>query len=151
MAGKLQWVTALTILLGASPVAAAAYSQSAAEQAIRQSEIAWVAAEVSGDPSVAQRILADDYVGVFPDGTVGKKADAVSFFKPANASASGRLDYVHIRFFGDTAVAQGQETDTRPGGSAFPSGRLIFTDVFVLRDGEWRLVNSEDQFQPLAK
>jgi hypothetical protein len=138
-------------VLAAASAAWAAPTAPPAEQYIRDSEAAWVAAEVAGDPSVAQRILADDYVGVFPDGSVHGKADAVNSFTPANASVSGRLDYVHVRFFGDTAVAQGQETDIRPASSAFPSGRLIFTDVFVLRDGRWQLVNSEDQFQPLPK
>ena len=150
MARAFHWA-AFPVALAAFPVAAAPYSQSDAERYIRDSEAAWVAAEVSGDPSVAKRILADDYVGVFPDGSIGNKTDAVGFFKPGNASQSGRLDYVHIRFFGDTAIAQGQETDIRPKTSPFPSGRLIFTDVFVLRGGEWRLVNSEDQFEPLAK
>lgn len=130
---------------------AAAYTQRHAEKYIAGIEAAWVAAEVSGDASVAQRILAEDYVGVFPDGTVGHKADAVAFFTPANRSPNAHLDYVHVRFFGNTATAQGQETDTRPVGSALPSGRLIFTDVFVLRAGRWQLVNSEDQFQPLNK
>jgi hypothetical protein len=127
------------------------YSQKDAEKYIRDSEAAWVAAEVSGDPSVAKRVLAEDYVGVFPDGGIGHKADAVAFFTPANRSPYGRLDYVHVRFFGDMATAQGQESDTRPPGSAIPSGRLIFTDVFVLRGGRWQIVNSEDQFQPTSK
>src|SRR5665213_4344319 len=69
------------------------------ETYIRDGEAAWVAAEVSGDPSVARRILADDYTGVFPDGTIGHKADAVAYFKPANAIPSGHLDYVNVRFF----------------------------------------------------
>jgi ketosteroid isomerase-like protein len=151
MARVLQWAAALSAALAGFPVAAATYSQPDAERTIRESEAAWVAAEVAGDPSVALRILADDYVGVFPDGSIGAKSDAVAFFKPGNASLSGHLDYVHIRFFGDTAVAQGQETDVRPVGGPVPSGRLIFTDVFVLRDGRWWLVNSEDQFEPLPK
>jgi hypothetical protein len=141
----------IALAVGASTADAAPYSQRAAEKTIRDNEVAWVAAEVSGDPSVAKRILGDDYVGVFPDGSIGTKADVVAFFNPANASQNGRLDYVHIRFFGDTAIAQGQEMDTRPRSSPTPSGRLIFTDVFVRRAGQWRLVNSEDQFQPLAR
>ena len=145
-------LVAVVIAFVAAPaVAKEKYSQREAEKYISDSEAAWVAAEVSGDPSVAKRILADDYIGVFPDGTIGHKADAVAFFTPANRSPNGHLDYVHVRFFGDTAIAQGQETDTRPEGSALPSGRLIFTDVFVLRKGNWQLVNSEDQFQPVAK
>ena len=139
------------MVLAAAPAWAGSYSRTAAERQIRNSEAAWVAAEVSGDPSVARRILADDYVGVLPDGSVANKAKAVSFFTPANASLGGRLDYVHVRFYGDAAIAQGQETDTRPAGSPLPSGRLIFTDVFVRRAGQWRIVSSEDQFQPTPK
>jgi hypothetical protein len=122
-----------------------------AETYIRESEAAWVQAEVTGDPSVARRILAEDYVGVFPDGSVANKSVAVSFFTPRNAMTSGRLDYVHVRVFGDAAIAQGQETDSRPRASPLPSGRLIFTDVWLLRSGEWRIANSEDQFQPLKQ
>ena len=118
---------------------------------IRRSEAAWVQAEEIGDPSVARRILADDYVGVFPDGSVANKSVAVSFFTPQNAMTSGRLDYVHVRVFGGTAIAQGQETDIQPRASAIPSGRLIFTDVWLFRRGQWRIVNSEDQFQPLKQ
>ena len=131
--------------------AAGGYSQKVAEKYISESEAAWVAAEVSGDPSTAKRILADDYVGVFPDGTVSNKATAVGFFNSENASLSGHLDYIHVRFFGNTAVAHGKETDTRLATSPFPSGSLIFTDVFVRRHGRWQVVNSEDQFQPLPK
>lgn len=130
---------------------AAASAQASAEKYIRDSEAAWVRAEVTGDPSVARRALADDYVGVFPDGRIAGKAEAVSYFTPKYAPKSGKLDYVHVRFFGDTAVAQGQETDIRPQGGAIPSGRLIFTDVWRLRQGRWQIVNSEDQFQPLPK
>ena len=142
------------ILAAAGLAAFGACSASASPRAdvetyIRRSEAAWVQAEVTGDPSVARRILADDYVGVFPDGSVANKSIAVSFFTPRNAVTSGRLDYVHVRVFGDTAIAQGQETDIQPRVSAIPSGRLIFTDVWLLRRGEWRIVNSEDQFQPL--
>ncbi len=100
----------------------AAASRADAERYITDSEAAWVHAEVTGDPSVALRCLADDYVGVFPDGTTHGKADGVAYFTPQNAIPSGTLDYVHVRFFGDTAVAQGQETDVRPAGSAFPAG-----------------------------
>ncbi len=143
-------------LAAVSLAASAACSANASPRAdvetyIRRSEAAWVQAEVTGDPSVARRILADDYVGVFPDGSVSNKSVAVSFFTPRNAVTSARLDYVRVRVFGDAAIAQGQETDIQPRGSATPSGRLIFTDVWVLRRGEWRIVNSEDQFQPLKQ
>ncbi len=143
--------TAMTMVFGPSLAIASGYSAADAKKYIADSEAAWCASEVTGDPSVARRILADDYVGVFPDGSVSNKANAVSLFKPTGEVLTAHLDYVHVRFFGNTAVAQGQESDTTRRGAAFPSGRLIFTDVFVLRNGKWRIVNSEDQYQPAPK
>jgi hypothetical protein len=143
------WAVVALGIFSTPSASAGDYVQKDARRYIKDSEARWVAAEVSGDPSVAKRILAEDYIGVFPDGTIGHKRDAVAYFTPANRISSGRLDYVRIRFFGDIATAQGQETDLRPAGSALPSGRLLFTDVFMLRKGHWQIVNSEDQFQPL--
>ena len=142
---------AITMACGPASAAAAGYSAADAKKYIADSEAAWCASEVTGDPSVALRLLADDYVGVFPDGSVSNKANAVSLFKPTGEVLTAHLDYVHVRLFGNMAVAQGQESDTTRSGAAFPSGRLIFTDVFVLRNGKWRIVNSEDQYQPAPK
>jgi hypothetical protein len=64
----------------------AGYSANDAEKYIKDSEEAWCASVVSGDPAVAQRILSDDYIGVFPDGSVSNKANAVGSFKPTGRS-----------------------------------------------------------------
>jgi hypothetical protein len=88
-----------------------------------------------GRPSAAQRILSDDYIGVFPDGSVSNKANAVGSFKPTGEFLADHLDYVHIRFFGNTAIAQGQETWAKRSGDP-KAGRLIWTDTWVLRKGQ---------------
>jgi hypothetical protein len=140
----------MTIAFGSLPATADSYSAKDAEKYIRDSEAAWSASVVAGDPSVAQRILSEDYVGVDHDGTVLNKADAVAEFKAAGEFTSDHLDYVHIRFFGTTAIAQGQETWARRSGDP-NAGRFIWTDTWVLRKGQWQIVNSEDQFQPALK
>lgn len=114
-------VLAAVSLVAFGACSANASPQADAETYIRKGEAAWVRAEVTGDRSVARRVLANDYGGVFPDGSVANKTVAVSFFKPQNAMTSGRLDYVHVRVF------------------------------WLLLRGEWRIVNSEDQFQPLKQ
>lgn len=59
---------------------------------------------------------------------------------------SNTADYVHVRFFGNTAVAQGQQTWTRTGGRR---GRFIWTDTWVNRNGCWQIVNAQDTVVPL--
>jgi hypothetical protein len=139
----------MTIAFGPLPATAGGYSAKDAEKYIRDSEAAWSASVVGGDPSVPRRILSDDYIGVFSDGTVKNKADAIGEFKP-DEFLTDHLDYVHIRFFGNTAIAQGQETWSRRSGDP-KNGRSIWTDTWVLRRGQWQIVNSEDQFQPALK
>src|SRR5205807_1735119 len=70
------------------------------------------------DPSVVQRILADDYIGVDAgDGHLYDKAEAISFIREHHSEfVSNRLNEVKIRFFGNTAVAQGSESWERRMG-----------------------------------
>jgi hypothetical protein len=55
-------------------------------------------------------------------------------------------DYVHVRFFGDTAVAQGSETWTKKGGRR---GKFVWTDTWVKRGGCWQIVHAQDTVVPL--
>jgi ketosteroid isomerase-like protein len=135
----------LTVL--AAPSWAAGHSRVRAEAYIRDSESQWAESVATGDASVLRRILADDFVWVL-DGRILDKAQAI---KEAAAGPgpflSDHVDYVHIRFYGDTAVAQGSETWAKKGGVR---GRFIWTDTWVLRHGEWRIVSAEDLVAPPA-
>ena len=50
---------AITMACGPASAAAAGYSAADAKKYIADSEAAWCASEVTGDPSVALRLLAD--------------------------------------------------------------------------------------------
>ena len=99
-------------------------SQAAAQNYITASESQWAESVATGDASVLKRILADDFVWVYPDGTriLWTKAEAV-----ADAAAgpgdfvSDHVDDVHVRFFGSTALAQGSESWVRKD----KSGKVI--------------------------
>jgi hypothetical protein len=54
---------------------------------------------------------------------------------------SNHLDQIKIRFFGNTAVAQGSESWERRNGER---GRFVWTDTWVLRNGPWQIVAAED-------
>lgn len=77
-----------------------------AEQYIKESEKQWAEAVASGDSTVIQRILADDFIGVDTKGNQHDKQhevhgthDAPKYFK------SNHLNDVRIRFCENAAVA----------------------------------------------
>ncbi|HEY6923762.1 MAG TPA: nuclear transport factor 2 family protein [Steroidobacteraceae bacterium] len=124
------------------------YSQRDAERYIQESEAAWASSVATNDASVVRRILADDLVWVL-DGRVLDKAQAVAEAEKGPYDfLSNHLEYAHVRFFGDTAVVQGSEKWTRRGGK---SGRFVWTDTWLRRNGQWQIVASEDVSVPIKE
>lgn len=143
-------LTLLSVLaLSASTLKGAAPAHASAERYIHDSEAQWAEAVVNGDVSVIQRILADDFIGVDPDdGSTYDKAEAISWARTHRGEfISNHLDQVTIRFFGETAVAQGAESWERRTGEP-RRGRFVWTDVWVLRNGRWQIVAAEDLIAP---
>lgn len=110
----------------------------------------WTASSVSGDVAVPRRLLAEDYYGVFPDGSVVTKAEALEAYGEQAPFLSNHLETCHVRLLGNgsVAVAQGSESwtlkpETRRGRPT--EGQYIWLDVWVQRNGKWQIVNSEDQ------
>ena len=122
------------------------YDPKQAELYITDSERKWAESVASGDQSVIERILADDFVGVDTKGQlydkakmVAETADGPKFF------ASNRLNEIKIRFYGDTAIAQGNESWERRNGER---GRFVWTDTWLRRNGLWQIVAAEDLVAP---
>ena len=118
-----------------------------AEAYIRESEKQWAESVASGDSAVIERIFADDFIGVDPDGSQYTKEEMVH----ATAAApqyfvSNHLNDVKIRFYGNTAVAQGDETWVKHSGD---SGRFVWTDTWVIRNNKWQIVAAEDLIAPV--
>ena len=121
-------------------------TQQDVERYIVQSEEAWAKSVATNDASVVKRILADDFMWVL-DGKVFDKKAAVEFAAAGPGPfLSNEPDYVHVRMFGDTAVAQGSETWTKKGGRR---GRFIWTDTWLKRGACWQIVNAQDTVVPL--
>lgn len=119
-------------------------STTEAELYIKESERQWAESVANGDSTVIERILADDYVGVDPDGSFYDKAKMVSGTREApKYFISNHLNDVKVRFYGDAAVAQGSESWVRRTGSPL-RGRFIWTDTWIKRNGKWQIVAAED-------
>ena len=159
---KLITATAAALVLGAcsaepsattnrAMAAAQRPSDAESEAYMRKAEADWADLAVHNHPGVTERIVADDYVGVNSDTVVRDKAKLVALAngKPSGKFVSSKLDYVNYRHFGDTVLAQGQESLQRKDGG--PDVSLIWTDVWMWRDGKWQIVASQDSVLPPKK
>jgi hypothetical protein len=125
---------------GACPAPALA-TQHDVERYIVASEEAWAKSVATSDATVVRRILADDFVWVLDGILLDKKTAVEEAAAGPGPFLSNEPDYVHVRFFGDTAVAQGSETWTKTGGRR---GKFVWTDTWVKRSGCWQIVNAQD-------
>ena len=124
-------------------------SDAETEAYMRKAEEDWAALAVKPIPGLLDRILADDYVAVSSKGDVRGKAEQLKLDALDPAYVSSKLDYAHYRHFGDTVIAQGQESLQRKDGG--PDLSLIWTDVWMWRDGKWQVVASQDSVLPAKK
>jgi ketosteroid isomerase-like protein len=122
------------------------YDQKEAERYIVESERQWAESVASGDTTVVQRILADDFIGVDPKGRQYDKSGMISDTRNApKYFVSNHLNNVKVRFYGDTAIAQGDESWQRHSGER---GRFVWTDTWIWRNGRWQIVAAEDLIAP---
>jgi ketosteroid isomerase-like protein len=137
-------------LLGTTSIQSQAVDERATDKAyIRQSESAWAESVVTNDAAVLDRILADDFVGVEIDGSHYTKQDAIKEYRTSPSTfVSNHLNDVEIRFFGDTAVAEGNESWKKKDGTV---GKFVWADTWIRRNGKWQIVAAEDLVPPPPK
>ncbi|HZZ80305.1 MAG TPA: nuclear transport factor 2 family protein [Gemmataceae bacterium] len=136
------------LLLAALAGCASIRNQRSAEQYIVEGERAWAESVTTGDTATSARILAEDFVGVDPEGNFYDKAGVLAHIGEAPQHfLSNRMDQVKVRFFGNAAVAQGVESwvsrDDEPR-----HGRFVWTDTWIQRNGRWQIVAAEDLIVP---
>jgi len=109
---------------------------------IQQAESDWAESVTSGDCTVPERILADDFVGVDTDGKHYTKAAALRQCRSHDSNfASNHLKAVEVRFYGEMAVAQGSEEWKLKTGKP---GIFVWTDTWLKHAGKWQIMAAED-------
>jgi len=95
----------------------------------------WLEAEAQVDRAALNRIIADDFLGTGPMGTMVSKTDVI----PAEGSAGHGLAIsgqdIKVRVFGDTAIVTGRGVPKAQG-----QPELRITVVFVKRADRWQMV-----------
>ena len=130
------------LLMSAARALETGADDSAVQQKLMQMEREWASAMMTNDPTVIQRIEADDY-GYLMDGMKGGKQGDLDQAKSHAFVGTCELSEMQVRVFGDAAVVTGKAAlrDAKYNGKDV-SGDYLFTDVYVKRDGRWQAVAS---------
>ncbi len=109
-------------------------------EVLRRLEEEYLRAEIEDDTAIAGAILADDYVGLRPDGSTASKADILSNLArherrrdPYQITATNMREHL----FGDTACLTYTKVYTKPGSQAAYSENVLH--LLIRRNGIWRL------------
>jgi len=115
-----------------------------AEQTLIQMEHDWSQADTKKDAAALNRILAEDWIGIDFEGTVQTKAQALEGIKSDSTSLETTvLSDMKVRIYGNAAIVTGTDTEKSEYHGKDSSGKYLWTDVFVLRDGRWQAVSSQ--------
>jgi len=141
--------TTTTAAKPAAPAAAAAPSgkKMSVEGAVKDNENRWEASYAAHDLSVAQSLVASDFVGVYWDGKVMSKSGLISQIKKdKDTYKSAKNEKLAVHSYGpNVAVVVGtaHEKGTAKDGKAFDR-TFRFTDTWMLRNGQWQCVASQE-------
>ena len=97
---------------------------------------------VTGDTRVAERMVADDFVGLEPNGKTSDKAAVLVDVTSEPRPTSLKITALTVRLHGDTAIALGTEEDTNAGTTTLTLRRWL--DTWRNTPAGWRLVASAE-------
>jgi ketosteroid isomerase-like protein len=105
------------------------------EQTVLKLTHEWIAADESADRAALNRIIAEDFMGTGPMGTIVFKEDVIPMEGSQGGSLSITAQEVKARVFGDSAVVTGRGVQ-----KSQEQGDLRFTVVFAKRQDRWQMV-----------
>jgi hypothetical protein len=118
------------------------------EAYLTEMERHWAEASGPSEALLLENILADDFLGTNTRGELYTKSEAIERGKSRTRSPN-HLDKIKIRFFGDNlAVLHGSESSTAKSPDAMRT--VVWTDVWLRRDGRWQSIAAQDMLAALA-
>src|SRR4051794_14269826 len=126
---------------GQSKAAAPKADSGQVEQTLMQMERDWVQASLKKDTATMEKILADDWAGIdFTGKTINKAQSLADLKSGASTTQSIDLGDMNVRVLGSTAVVTGSDVEKGTYKGKDSSGKYVWTDVFVNRNGRWQAV-----------
>jgi ketosteroid isomerase-like protein len=129
-----------------------AFDPAAIETELLKLERDWAAATRNHEAETVRRIVADNAVMIYPDGTAGTKADEVHSVESGAITADEWemldpkvtvLDADSAFITGRSVIKNGKYKDPNQKKAIDISGEYRFLDVYAKRDGKWQAVASQ--------
>jgi ketosteroid isomerase-like protein len=122
------------------------------EKQVEQMEAQWRQAQLSVDPQMMERLLADDYIGITSTGLVVTKEEQLNRTRNRTAVLT-RLDVsdVKVKVLGSTAIVTSRANVEGTNEGVAVNGMYRYTRVYGrLPNGTWKIVNFESTRIPSA-
>jgi ketosteroid isomerase-like protein len=112
-------------------------------QSLIQLERSWNEAFYRKDVAFLERVLADEFIATYEDGSQGDKVKEISLTKTFNQQVdSARQDDFVVKLYGDTAVVWFTLHLLGPKQGQQVAVDMRYVDVFVWRANRWQCVSS---------
>ncbi len=114
-------------------------------RAIEQLEQQYREAMLKDDVGTMERMLADDYLGIEPNGIIQTKSETLYAWKNHLIEMKALyLSDLHVRVYGDTAVVTSRAYVVGRGPDGLRNGEYRYTRVYHREDsGNWQIVSFE--------
>ena len=145
--GAMNWTRTLVCLILGSLVAA----QTARAQGVKSDqevlidlEREWDAAFHSQNAAFIERVLADEFIATYGDGSRGDKAKELALAREFDQLVdSSHLDDFTVKVYRDTAVVWFTQYLVGPVKGKPTEVQYQYLDVWVVRDGRWQAIASQ--------
>jgi ketosteroid isomerase-like protein len=128
-------------LVTAAPARAQMGATASVEEQIKKMERDRAAAVVKADVATLEGLTADDYILINANGEVSNKAETMNNIKTGVIKLSANeVSDMKVRVYGDTAIVTGKSTAKGTIGGRELTGPVMFTRVYVKKDGKWKSV-----------
>jgi ketosteroid isomerase-like protein len=124
----------------------------AIEAEILKLEREWMDAPKTKNGDAVRRVVADDAVLIYPDGTVATKADEVRTVESGDVTSDSFemvdpkvtvIDADAAYIAGRSTIKNGKYRDPNTKKTIDISGEYRFLDVYAKRDGKWQVIASQ--------
>lgn len=114
------------------------------EEVVKRLERDWADAAAHNDADKVNRILAEDFVGNWADGSHTTKKEELGMLRSGTEKYEmNEIVETTVRVFGHTAIVSGKQTETSVIGGKNATGTYNFTDIFLKRGAGWQTVASQ--------
>jgi len=135
------------LLLCFLPLVAVAQKPADASAEIITFENAWAQAEVHNDADVLDKLVADTFVSIQPDGSSQGKAETLAYVRDKrNHWETVVAENMKVQTYGDTAVVTGTYHEKGASSGTPFDNHGFFTDTWIHRNGKWRCVAGHDSY-----